>query len=207
MNQALFTIHLSEYGTASNLPVILAAVLFSLLRQDIFQRSIGAQIEQPNVSVNTFKCREASLCINVCLDIDGFEPLREFPNFRYIIIFFDMLSGTGNGEKIQQFEIVKIQSLQQRLGGSFAVVQIQPRIEACLSHFQRLFYAGDTVGLQRVVFCLNDKSDLVFQIVHPVVYRRRRKHKHFGFNTCFDDPIHQFGIAGQRIIFFGPDCF
>ncbi len=191
MNQALFTVYLSEHGTAGHLSVVLAAILFSLLRQNIFQRSIGAQIKQPNVFVNTFKSREASLCINVCLNIDGLEPLRKFSDFRYIIIFFDMLSGSGNGEEIQQFEIVKIQSLQQGFGGSFAVVQIQPRIEARLSHFQRLLDAGNTVGLQCVVFCLNDKGDLVFQVVHPVVYRCRRKHQHLGFYAGFDDLVHQ----------------
>jgi len=114
-----------------------------------------------------------------------------------------MLSGPGNGENIQQFEIVKIQSFQQGLCGSFAVVQIQPRIEARLSHFQCLLDAGNTVGLQRVVFCLNDKGDLVFQVVHPVVYRRSRKHQHLGFYASFDDLVHQLGIAGQRIILAG----
>ena len=100
MNQTLLTVNLPKDGAPGNLSVILAAIFFSLVRQNIFQRSIGTQVKQPYVSIDAFKCRKASLCIDVRFDIDGSEPLWKFPNFGHIIIFFDMLPGTCNRQEV-----------------------------------------------------------------------------------------------------------
>ena len=58
MNEAFFPVNLLEYRAAGHLHVILAAILLKLVRQDVFQGSIRAEIQAANVPMDLFEQRE-----------------------------------------------------------------------------------------------------------------------------------------------------
>jgi hypothetical protein len=47
-----------------------------------------------------------------------FQPFRELPNRCYIIIFLDVPQGAGNRHTVQQFKEIKVQRVEQRIGGA-----------------------------------------------------------------------------------------
>ena len=87
-----------------------------LVRQNIAERSVGAQVETANLVVNLADGAEGPGDVHVGFDVDGLEPLRELAGFLRAIVFLDVFAGASDGEQIEEFEIIKAEHVHQLCG-------------------------------------------------------------------------------------------
>ena len=106
-----------------------------------------------------------------------------------------MAARTGDGEQVEQREVVEAQHLDQPRGGTLALVEIEPAVELLLCQPRRSVDAADTVCDQRRIVALGRKGDLVAQIGQAIIHRSGREHKHPRPDPLADNFAHQPVVA------------
>src|SRR4051812_46121084 len=108
MDEALFAVELTEETlSAANARAVLGIVGRLLVRQDVSQRSIRRQVETADLVVDLADGAELPGDVHVRLNVDRLEPFRKAARLGGAIILLNMLARAGNGQKVEQFEIVK----------------------------------------------------------------------------------------------------
>ena len=80
-----------------------------------------------------------------------------------------MLARAGDGEQIEQGEIVETEHLDEPRRGALAFIEIEPAIELLLRQARGAVNTADTVTQQSSVVTLGGKGDLVAQVRHAII--------------------------------------
>ena len=101
-------------------PRILRAVLRVvgglLVRQDVAQRRIGGEGQAADLVVDFADRAELAGTIHVGLDVDRLEPLGKLAGLARAVVFLDVLARAGDGQQVEQLEIVEAQHVHQPAG-------------------------------------------------------------------------------------------
>ena len=111
-----------------------------------------------------------------------------------------MLSRAGDGEHVEQLEIVEPEHIHEAGGPPVSLSQIKPPVKLTLGLTDRGFDAGDAMTGKSHIVPFRHEGDLILQVSKPVVDRRRRQHQHLGLHPGLDDPLHQMVVAGIPIL-------
>ena len=125
---------------------------------------------------------------------DATSSAWEIADVSGIIIFFNVLSGTGNRYAVQQLKEVKVQCFQQSVRGAMISGELAPRIEGGLRLTEDFVNAlgGVKLFVDLCSVSLIGKGKLVFQVDKFVVDRRCGEHQHFCPNSGTDHSVEQF---------------
>ncbi len=204
MDHALFTVHLPETAlSAAHLGIVLGLVGGQPARQEIAQRRISSQIQAADIVVDLPNRREAAGRVHVSLDVFGLEPLGEFAGFGSAVVLLHMFTRTGNGQHVQQLEVVEPQHLRQHVLAASGVGQVQPLVELGLGQADGGLDAGNALIDESPVVALGDEGDLVLEVGQPVVHRRGGEHQHPGPYPRLDDPLHEPFVAAFPLLVGG----
>ena len=197
MNQALFAVHLAEESVAAtDADAVFGVVLATLVGQQVAQRRVGGQCEAANLVVDLADGAKLPGPIHVGLVVDGAQALGEAPGLGGAVVALDVLARAGEGNQVEQGEVVEAQHLDQAGGGARLLGEIQPALELELGLADGPVQAGDAVLAQGVVVALGDEGDLVLQVGEAVVDRGGGEHEHPRLHAFADDPAHQAVVAG-----------
>ena len=171
MDKALLAVHLpEEAGATLDLGAVLLVVGLLLVRQHVSERRIGGEIQPPDLVIDLSNRAKLTGAVHIGLDVDWLQPVGEAASFGSAVVLLNVFARAGDGEQVEQGEVVEAQHLDQSRWRSVGVLEIEPPIELLLRE------ARGAIG-------------------QPVVHRRRRKHQHSGFNAFLDDLAHQAVVA------------
>jgi hypothetical protein len=122
-------------------------------------------------------------------------PIREAAGLYSAVVLLDMFARPSNGQQVEQSEVVKTQHLDEARWGAFHVVEVEPAVELLLCEARGAVDAADTVIEQSRIVAFRGESDLVTQVRHAVIDRRRREHEHARLDALLDDLAHQAVVA------------
>ena len=133
MDQTLFAVNLPEESFSTPYPgTVLPVVSLLLVWQYISQRSIRGKIQSANFLIDLPDRAKLTCPVNVSLDIDRFQAVREAPGFLDSIILFDMLAGTCDSQEIEQGKVIEAKHFNQTNRKTITIIKIQPAIELFL---------------------------------------------------------------------------
>ena len=150
--------------------------------------------------------RNSPATVHVGLDVDRLQAVREAAGFGDAVVLLDMLARAGDGEQIEQGEVVEAEHLDQPRRGAFGLVEIEPAVELLLRQARGAVDAADAMIQQGRVVTLGGKGDLVAQVGQAVVDRRGREHQHAGLDAFLDDLAHQAVVAGLAALSAASSC-
>ena len=81
--------------------------------QDIAQGCVRREREAADFVVDLADGAELAGEIDIGLDVDGLEPLREAARLVGAVILLNVLAGAGDGQQVEQLEIVEPEHVQQ----------------------------------------------------------------------------------------------
>ena len=173
------------------------SIFLYLAWEDIVGRCVDAQTQQHQLGIyfivvnGTFQIGKART------PGDRRQPFRELADFCGVIIFFNVLSGSGDGYAVQNFKEVKIKGAEQCIGGAFFCGKFAPGVEHLLSLLENILdgLLGIQLGIDIFGIALIGNGKLIFKVYKTVVNRGSGEHQHLGFYTGADNPVHQFHIA------------
>jgi len=204
IDQAFFAVHLAEHaGAAADPGAVLAVVGIAFGGQHITQRGVGGQVEPANLQVDPANRRKLAFQVHVGLDVDGLQPLRKTPRLRGAVVFLDVLARAGDGQQVQQLEVVEAKHFDQASRGAQVIIHIEPAIELLLRPPGGVVDAGDALVQQRSVDALGGECDLIAQVGEPVVHRGGGQHQHARFDAGLDDAAHKPVVAGLAAVLGG----
>ena len=125
----------------------------------------------------------------------GFSRSGKRPVSASAVVLLDVLARAGDGQQVEQREVVEAQHLDQPRRRALGVVEIEPAVELLLREARGAVDAADAVLEQRRVVALGGEGDLVAQVGHAVVDRRGREHEHARLDAFLDDLAHQAVVA------------
>ena len=115
MNEAFFAVHLSEEALATtNLGAVLGVVGSLLVGQYIAQRSVGSEVESLDFQVDVPDRAKLASPVYIRLDVDRRQTVREATSLACAVVLFNVTAGTGNGQVVEQGEVVKAKHLHQQ---------------------------------------------------------------------------------------------
>ena len=162
-------------------------------RHDKVGRSVDRQVERHEKRIDIVVIDRIAQVSQARPQRDRRETFRKFADVGRVIIFFDMLSGTGDRHAVQQLKKVKIQRPQKSVRRAFFGGETAPRIERllCLTEYliDTLCYIELFIDLFGIP--LIGKGELIFKVDKFVVDRRCGKHQNFCPDACADDFIQQ----------------
>ena len=192
MNQTLLTVRLPENAFSSSNPRAVFGIIGRLLvRKHVPKRRVSRQRQSADFVVNFSNGTELARQVYVRLDVDRLEPLWKPARFSDAVVFFNVLARTGDGQQIEQLEVIEAEHFQEMCRTAFRVLQGKPAIELKLRLPDRRFNACDAVTGKRRIVGFGHEGDLVLEIRQAVVDRRGREHQHTGLDSVFDDAAHE----------------
>ncbi len=114
-----------------------------------------------------------------------------------------MAARTGNGQVIQQGEVVEAEHFDQLARRALGIHHGQPAVELDLGLACGLLDAVDAVLHQRGVVALGNESDLVLQVSQTVVDGCGRQHQHARLDAFLDDLAHQAVVSRLGALAWG----
>jgi len=101
--------------------------------------------------------------------------LREAAYLCRVVEILDMLSGAGDGDAVQQFEKVEVQSLQDSLGGALFRRKPGPCVERSLGTTKDFLntYLCPKFLAKCLGFALVGQGELIAQVSETIVNRGR----------------------------------
>src|ERR1017187_371999 len=171
MNQALFTVNLSEEAFSTpNSRVVLGVVGGLLVGQHIAERCVPRECKPANLVVDLPDRTEAAGEVHFALDIDGLQPFGKAARLLGAVILLNMLARPGDSQKVQQLEVVEPQHLKKMRWAAVAIFQCHPAVELNLRLAYGCFDAWDSVLREGCIVRLSHEGDLVLEIGKPFVY-------------------------------------
>ena len=193
-----------EALAAADLGAVLLVVGRLLVRQHVAKRRVGGEVQPADLVVDVADRAELAGQVDVGLDVDRLEAVGEAAGLGGAVVLLDVLARAGDGQQVEQREVVEAEHLDQARRRALGVVEIEPAVELLLRQPRRAVDAGDAVLEQRRVVALGGEGDLVPQVGQAVVDRRGREHQHRGLDALLDDPAHQAVVAGLAALPWRP---
>ncbi len=152
VDEALLAVDLPEDAlAAADRDAVLGVVLGLLVRQHVAQRRVGAEVQAPDLGVDLDDGRKQAGRVDVGLDVDRPQTLGEAAGLGRAVVLLDVLARAGDGQQVEQREVVEAEHVHQPRGPAFRLVQLQPAVELALGQPNRGLDAGDAVPGQRIV--------------------------------------------------------
>ena len=201
VDEAFLAIHLAEKAlAAANFSAVFLVISRLLVRKHIAKQRIGAEGQAADFVIDLSDGPECAGEVHVGLDVHRRQALGELARFCGAVISLHMLSRPGDGQHVEQFEVIEAKHIHEAGWPTFGLAKIKPAVELPLRLADRSFDAGDAMARQRHIVTLSNECDLIFEVGQPIVDRRRRQHEHFGLHAGLDDPLHQVVVAGVPIL-------
>ena len=106
-----------------------------------------------------------------------------------------MAARAGDGEPVQQHEVVEAQHVDQARRGPVAVIEVEPAVELLLGQSGGAVDTGNTMIDQGRIVPLGGEGNLIAQVGQAVVDRCGGQHEHPRLHALADDAAHQPVIA------------
>ncbi len=190
-------------GAALDLGAVLAVVGALLVREDVAEGGVGGQVQAADLEVDVGDGREHAGAVDVGLDVDGLEAVGEAAGLLDPVVLLDVLARAGDGEQVEEGEVVEAEHVDEARGRSFGFVEGEPAVELLLGQAGGAVDAADAVVEEGGVVALGDEGDLVAQVGQPVVHRCGGEHEHPGLDAFADDPAHEAVVAGLAALLRG----
>ena len=130
VDEAFFAVHLAEEAlAAADLGAVLRVVGRLLVRQHVTQRRVGAEVEAADFVVDLADRAELAGAVHVGLDVDGLEPLGESAGLVGAVVLLDVLAGAGDGQQVEQLEVVEAEHVHEAGRLPLGVLQGEPAVE------------------------------------------------------------------------------
>ena len=115
MYQAFFAVHLSEEALATtNLCAVFGVIGSLLVGQHIAQGGIGSEVKPLDFQVDVPDRAKLASPVHISLDVDRRQAVREATSLACAVVLFNVTAGTGNGQVVEQGEVVKAKHLHQQ---------------------------------------------------------------------------------------------
>ena len=131
VDQAFFAVHLAEEAlAAANLRAVLGVVGRLLVRQHVAQGRVGAEVQAADFVVDladrsgTAPARSTS-----GLMLMGFRRSGKRPVSAGAVVFLDVLAGAGDGQQVEQLEVVEAEHVHEPCRTPVGVFQGEPAVE------------------------------------------------------------------------------
>ena len=188
------TVHLALEVLAPGVAVAIL-ILAAFVGANVGERLVLGKRELRNHVVELGDGRQLALRVDGRGDGEGLSALRERAAGGAVVLA-DVLAAAGDGEHVQQLEVVSVHRVDKALGGALLVWQLAPLVEARLGLAAHLGDGLDAVGVCQVgVISLGDELDLVAQVEQAVVHRRGREHEDLGAPAALDDVLDKARVA------------
>ena len=175
VNEAFLAVYLAEETlAAANFGAVFLVVSRLLVREYIAKRRIGAEGQAADFVVDLADRSECAGKVHVGLDVHRRQALGELARFCGAVISLHMLSRPGDGQHVEQFEVIEAKHIHEAGWPTFGLAKIKPAVELPLRLADRSFDAGDAMARQRHIVALSNECDLIFEVGQPIVDRRRR---------------------------------
>ena len=205
MNQTLFAVYLAEVSLApADLGAVFCVVGGLFVGKHIAKGGIGGKVQSPDFIIDFPDGTELTGAVHVRLDVDRLEPVGELSGLGCPVIFFDMFTGPGDGEKIEELKIVKTQHVHQGAGCALAFIQREPSVKLLLREARGGVDAGDAMVEEGSVLPFGDEGYLVTQVREAVVHGRGGQHQNTGLDAFLDDAPHEAVVTGLPSLPGGP---
>jgi len=126
--------------------------------------SVDRQTQQHQLGIN-FIIVDSTLQIGEAWPPGNWrQPFRELSDFCGVVIFFNVLSGSGDGNAVQNFKEVKIKGAEQRVCGAFLCGEFTPGIERLLRLLENILnrFPGVQLGIDILGVALIGNGKLIF---------------------------------------------
>ena len=114
-----------------------------------------------------------------------------------------MFAGAGDGQQVEQLEIVEAEHVHEPRRTPLRVFQGEPTVELELRLPDRGLDAGDAMVEQGGVVAFGDEGDLVFEVGEAVVDRRGGEHQDAGLDALLDDAPHEAVVTRLAVVVGG----
>src|ERR1039457_4607494 len=101
-----------------------------------------------------------------------------------------MPARAGNGEQVEQLEVVEAEHLDEARRGAVHFLGSKPAVELKLGLADGGLDTGDALIEKCRVVALSDKGDLVFQVGEAVIDRRGGENQNAGLDAPFRSAEH-----------------
>ena len=133
VDQAFLAVHLAEEAlAAANLGAVLRVVGRLLVRQHVAQRRVGGEVQAADLVVDLADRAELAGAVHVGLDVDRLEPVREAAGLGGAVVLLDVLARAGDGQQVEQREVVEAEHLDQPRRRALGLVEVEPAVELLL---------------------------------------------------------------------------
>ena len=115
----VFAVNLSEYTlSARHAHIIALLVDTAFFRTHITKRRIECQGQSTNHLIDLANGRKLSKSINLCAFVDWFQACGKSADLRNVVILLDVFARAGDGECIEELEVVEIHHFHKPLRGT-----------------------------------------------------------------------------------------
>ena len=172
-------------------------VFFHSARQNKVGGRVNRQIQKHQLLKNLVVVDGILQIRQVRTQRDRLQARGECADGACVIVFLNVLAGTGNRDAVQQLKKVEVQHLEQIFGCAVARLPLAPCIKCPLRISEN--FVNRTAGIEFFVNIIGvsfvSQGKLIFQVIEAVVDRRGGEHQHLCFHACTDDLFHQGYIA------------
>ena len=167
-------------------------VFFHSARQNKVGRRVNRQIQKHQLLENLVVVDGILQIRQMWAQRDGLQARRECADVACVIVFLNVLAGTGNRDTVQQLKKVEVQHFEQIFGCAVARLPLAPCIKCPLRIFEN--FVNRTAGIELFVNIIGvsfvSQGKLIFQVIEAVIDRRGGEHQHLCFHACTDDLFH-----------------
>ena len=149
VDKAFLAVHLPEEALATaNLRAVLGVIGRLLVWQHVAQRRVSRECETANFIVDVADGAKLAGKVNVGLDVDGLQSLREAACLVRAVVLLNVLAGTSDGQQVEQLEVVETEHVQETRRLTLGILQSEPSVELELSLANGCLDTGNAVGVQ-----------------------------------------------------------
>ena len=200
-DELLFAVGLTEDGVAAlDFDIVFFRVGRALFRQEIGDRCVERERQAQQALVDLADVWELVLRVDAGVFVARRQTAREAPDGARVVVFFDVAARAGDRHEVEQLEIVLVHHVDEALHRALGVGEVLPLVKDHLRAPQRRLDARDALLQKCVVLALRDERDLVLDVVHAVVHRRRGEHEHARLHAGLDDVFHEALVARHLVV-------
>ncbi len=151
-----------EALAAADLGAVLRVVRRLLVRQHVAQRRVGGEVQAADLVVDLADRAELAGAVHVGLDVDRLQALGKRAGLGGAVVLLDVLARAGDGEQVEQREVVEAEHLDQARRRALGVLEIEPAVELLLRQARgRCRCCAMPCSSKRRVVAFGDEGDLV----------------------------------------------
>ena len=190
--------HFTAYqGKACAVCLRVKRILRHLAGQDKLRRRIDGQIELLKLVEDLVVVDGRRKVSERRTARDGRKPEREFADGLGVVVRLDVLTASGDGDRIKHFEEIEAEHPKEPFGVALFVGEFCPDVISLLCLAEDV--VDRSVGVEQRVHSLGvafvGQLQLVFEVVEAVVDGCGREHQHLGLHSGTNHLVHQAQIT------------